>query len=66
MAVLPMMMIVYYSGIIILRLWPKKGCFANDGYGDSYDGFLPYSQAKVTGPYPQPDESNPYSPTLFH
>jgi hypothetical protein len=27
---------------------------------------LPYSQAKVTGPYPQPDESNPYSPTLFH
>jgi len=31
------------------------------GSGDS----LPCSQHPITGPFPQPDESNPHLPTLF-
>jgi hypothetical protein len=28
------------------------------------EGSLPYSQEPSTGPYPEPDQSNPYHPTL--
>jgi hypothetical protein len=30
------------------------------------DGPLPCSQQPATGPYPEPDASNPHIPTLFH
>jgi hypothetical protein len=26
---------------------------------------LPYSQAPVTGPYPEPDKSSPHHPNIF-
>jgi hypothetical protein len=29
------------------------------------EGSLPYSQEPSTGPYPEPDQSNPYHPILF-
>jgi hypothetical protein len=29
------------------------------------EGSLPRSQEPVSGPYPDPDESSPYLPTLF-
>jgi hypothetical protein len=29
------------------------------------EGSLPYSQQPDTDPYPEPDESSPYLPTLF-
>jgi hypothetical protein len=29
------------------------------------DGSLPYSKEPSTGPYPEPDRSSPYHPTLY-
>jgi hypothetical protein len=29
------------------------------------EGWLPYSQEPITGPYPEPDEANPYPQTQF-
>jgi hypothetical protein len=29
------------------------------------EGSLPCSQGPSTGPYPEPDQSSPYHPTLF-
>jgi hypothetical protein len=30
-----------------------------------HESSLPYSQEPATGPYPEPDESNPYLTTIF-
>jgi len=48
--------------------WENSSHSASDEIPPSfeeYEASLPYLQQPATGPYPEPDETNPYLLTLF-